>query len=68
MAKNKAGLDRAIEAAGSTSALARLLKVTHQAIAQWDEVPLKRILDVEKATGVPREILRPDMYQRANTK
>jgi hypothetical protein len=62
--KNRIGLDRALATAGGPSALAKLIGIAPQAISQWKEVPLRRILDVEKATGVPREILRPDMYQR----
>lgn len=65
MGKNNSGLHRAIEAAGSAAELARRIGIAPQAVTQWDEVPLKRVLIVEKVTGVPREILRPDMYQRA---
>lgn len=63
--KKRAGLDQALAAVGGTSALAKLIGIAPQAVSQWDEIPLKRILIVEKVTGVPREVLRPDMYQRA---
>jgi DNA-binding transcriptional regulator YdaS (Cro superfamily) len=57
-------LKRAEQTAGSVVALARALGVTSQAISQWHKrhVPAERVLDVERATGVPRHELRPDLY------
>ena len=63
------GLRLAVEAAGgSMSHLARLLDITPAAIAQWDKIPLKRVLDVERVTKVDREQLRPDFYRRRGSK
>jgi len=59
--KNEA-LRRAIEAAGGLAKLAEPLGITVQAVSQWDEVPPLRVLAVEKASGVPRHELRPDLY------
>jgi hypothetical protein len=28
------------------------------------EVPLARVIQVEQETGVPRQVLRPDMFKR----
>jgi DNA-binding transcriptional regulator YdaS (Cro superfamily) len=56
-------LRAAIKVAGSMRALAHLIGVTPAAVAQWDCVPAKRVVDVERATGVPREQLRPDLYR-----
>lgn len=65
------GLDRAKKAAelktglkGNT-ALAKALDeaVSPQAISQWDHVPLARVFDVERATGVSRHELRPDFFE-----
>lgn len=42
--------------------LALKLGVSAQAISQWRQVPVSRVLDVERITGVPREELRPDIY------
>lgn len=56
-------LGRAIEAAGGRTAdLAAMLKITPQALSQWERVPHLRVLDVERLTGVPRHELRPDIY------
>jgi len=56
---------RAAKAAGGQSALARLLKVTPQAVQKMcasGRVPAERVLEIEKATGVSRHELRPDIY------
>jgi len=60
-------LDRARETAGGNVGLsAKLLElgceITSQAISQWKQVPPTRVLLVERATGVPRHELRPDIY------
>lgn len=50
---------------GATARIARSLGITHSAVRQWGErVPAERVVDVEKATGIPREALRPDLYMR----
>lgn len=58
----EAGLQAAIEACGNQSELARRLGVTHQAVQQWTVIPLRNLLEVERVTGVPRKVLRPDLY------
>ena len=55
-------LVRAIEAAGGLTKLAASLNISKQAVAQWEEVPPLRVLDVERASGVSRHELRPDLY------
>lgn len=60
-----AAIERACKAAGSQSALARLLSVTPQAVQNWcatGRVPAERVIHVEAASGVPRHELRPDLY------
>ena len=62
---DKTGLQDAIEAAGGASALADQLGVTYQAIWYWmrdGKVPIARVVEVERITGVPRERLRPDFF------
>lgn len=49
---------------GAKSELAKTLGVTHAAVRQWKRVPADRVLAVERATGIPREALRPDLYMR----
>lgn len=55
-------LDLAKKAVGGSSELGRRLGVTSQAVSQWRRVPAERVLDVERATGVSRHQLRPDLY------
>jgi len=46
------------------AALAKHLGVSRQAISDWPAVPIDRLKDVEAFTGIPREKLRPDIFQR----
>ena len=57
------GKAAAIKAAGGVRALARALGIKHASIVGWSEIPAGRLVDVERVTGVPREILRPDLYR-----
>jgi DNA-binding transcriptional regulator YdaS (Cro superfamily) len=62
MNANADALRRAIERVGSAKKLADALDISPPAIAQWNEVPVKRVLDVERISGVSRHELRPDIY------
>jgi DNA-binding transcriptional regulator YdaS (Cro superfamily) len=55
-------LANALKIAGGRRALGRLIKVSGQAIANWRTVPAERVLAVERAVGIRRELLRPDIY------
>ena len=57
------GLQIAIKAAGSMRGLARLLDIAPQSIVRWKKgIPAERVIEVERVTGVPRAVLRPDLY------
>lgn len=56
------GLALAIKASTHAYRLAKTLGITPQAISQWKRVPGERVIAVERATGVRREVLRPDLY------
>lgn len=56
------GLAKAIEAKGSAAALAAAIKITKQALSQWSRVPAHHVIEIERVTGIKREILRPDLY------
>lgn len=62
MTDRQAALKRAIDAVGGPAKLAAALGVTKQAISQWDEVPPLRVIAVERASGIPRHELRPDLH------
>ena len=51
------GIDRAVEAAGGATALAKLLKVSHQVVYHWQKrgwVPVDRALQIEARLKIPR--------------
>ena len=43
--------------------LAKALGITHGAVSQWDDVPIERVHDVSRLTGIPAHELRPDRPQ-----
>jgi DNA-binding transcriptional regulator YdaS (Cro superfamily) len=60
-------IDKAIQAAGGQSALARLIGVRQSHIWNWANrdrqgVPPNHVLSIEKVTGVSRHELRPDIF------
>ena len=56
------GLSEAIDAAGGVSELARRLGIAQPSVSNWAKIPAERVLSVESATGVRRDLLRPDLY------
>lgn len=56
------GIEKAIGAAGGVGALARKLGIAQPSVSNWSRVPAERVIAVEAATGVPRTVLRPDLY------
>lgn len=56
----------AIRRVGGARALAISLSITHQAVIQWRKCPPKRVLDVERISGISRHELRPDIYGPAD--
>lgn len=56
-------LEKAVDAAGNASILARRLGVKRQSVQQWKkQIPAERVLEIERLTGVSRHELRPDLY------
>lgn len=60
--RKDAGLALAIRAKKTITALAAALGLTPQAVSKWRRVPVERCPEVEGATDIPREVLRPDFY------
>lgn len=58
-------LSEAIALIGGNAALARILKISREAVSQWDRCPAERVLAVSDATNgnVRPEQLRPDIYR-----
>ena len=61
------GLKAAIKKIG-VSGVARACGITSQAVSQWTRVPAGQALTVERASGVSRHRLRPDLYPRERAK
>ena len=56
------GLSEAIRAAGGVGALAQKLGISQPSVSNWNRVPAERVSAVEAVTGVPRLVLRPDLF------
>lgn len=59
------GLMLALAKAGSATAIARACGITPEAVMQWGRIPISpknRVLQIEAAFDIPRELLRPDVY------
>lgn len=66
------GLDLAINTMGSQSKLARAMGRSPQVISHWHRklgrIPAEHVPAVERVTGIPRFLLRPDLYERPVTR
>jgi len=54
-----------IDSAGGIRPLARLLGISAPSVWEWrlrDQIPAARVLELERLTGVPRYVQRPDLY------
>jgi DNA-binding transcriptional regulator YdaS (Cro superfamily) len=60
------GWDRAIrkirKTRGLSMRIAEKLGIRPQAVHAWRRVPITRVLDVERITGLSRHYLRPEIY------
>jgi DNA-binding transcriptional regulator YdaS (Cro superfamily) len=62
MDKVDKGFERVLAAVKSRSALATALGINRQAVSLWGRVPAERVMAVEALTGIPRSVIRPDIY------
>jgi DNA-binding transcriptional regulator YdaS (Cro superfamily) len=53
----------AFAALGGKTELARKLGLTRQAVSLWRVVPAHHVADVAELSGIPREVLRPDVFR-----
>jgi len=54
---------RVIDAAGGPSALSRQLNISHTSVYRWTQIPDTHLVKIEEITGIPREELRPDLFE-----
>lgn len=48
---------------GTMADLAVKLGLTRQAVSHWKQVPLRHVATISSMTGIPREKIRPDIYE-----
>jgi hypothetical protein len=58
------GLQAVIAVMGGRVELARSLGVKYRAVLDWRYVPVERLIQIERLTGIPCERLRPDLFPR----
>ncbi len=61
------GIDLVRSTRGASARIAKALKITRGAVSQWDKVPAEFVVEIEQATSIPREKLRPDLFKRTET-
>lgn len=49
---------------GTLALIARGLGLSRPAVLKWERVPAERVIAIEQITGIPRELLRPDLYAK----
>ena len=47
---------------GRRGKLAEAIGISPSAISMWSRVPADRLMDVSRASGIPPNDLRPDLY------
>lgn len=52
------------EKRGLLAKIAHGLGLTRASVVKWEKVPAERVVDIERITGIRRELLRPDLYAR----
>lgn len=62
MSETASPLQKAIASVGTASELARRLGISPAAVLQWEEIPIRRVVDVERVSGISRKVLRPDLF------
>lgn len=56
------GMDLLRSERGLMSLVARELGIERGAVAMWSRVPADRVPEVSRITGIPRWLLRPDLW------
>lgn len=55
---------KAAKKLGGIVALSHSLGLSRGAASQWEEIPVDHVARLERLTGIPREVLRPDIFRR----
>jgi DNA-binding transcriptional regulator YdaS (Cro superfamily) len=57
------GMDLIRAQRGLQAKVAQGLGLTRASVVKWQQVPAERVVDIERITGIPRELLRPDLFR-----
>ena len=49
---------------GGIVKLSEALGLSRAAASNWQEIPVNHVAKLEQLTGIPREVLRPDIFRR----
>jgi hypothetical protein len=49
---------------GTAVRIAAACHITREAVWDWKHTPAVHVLTVERLLGIPRHLIRPDLYQR----
>lgn len=47
---------------GTAPRIAQVCKINREAVWNWQRVPAEHVLRVEALLGIPRHLIRPDLY------
>ena len=64
MRKRNPIINKAAAKLGGIVALSQALGLSRGAAANWSEIPVDHVAKLERLTGIPREVLRPDIFRR----
>jgi hypothetical protein len=64
MRKRNPIINKAAKKFGGIVAMSKALGLSRGAASLWDEIPVDHVHKLEKLTGIPREVLRPDIFRR----
>jgi len=56
------GMDLLRSQRGLLTRVAAAIGLTRSAVCQWQRIPAERVPEVSRITGIPRHLLRPDLY------
>lgn len=61
------GIEKLIKHFGTQAKAAKGLGVTRQTVNSWKmgriRIPAEKVIEIEKTTGIPRNELRPDLWE-----
>lgn len=64
MKKRNPVINVAAKKLGGIVRMSEALGLSRGAASQWFEIPVDHVARLEELTGIPREVLRPDIFRR----